>query len=82
MHPGPLALVVPRLEHRSARDIKEDIYRLEAEKRQLKRERRERKHHDDSEDEVIIERRGSGSRERRGSIKIEKDRKGNMAFVR
>ena len=83
MHPGPLALVAPRHERSSSKDerrIKEEIRELEAEKRHLKRERR-RNHHDSSDDEVIIERVRSGSRERRGStIKVEKDRKGRAEF--
>ena len=85
LHTGPLALVIPhhRSGSRDERKIKDEIRELESEKRRLKRERRERKYHDGSDDEVIIERVRSGSHGRRDStVKIEKDRRGNMAFVR
>ena len=80
MLPGPLALVVPNAhrERRESRDIKDEIRELDIEKRRLKKERRERRHRDDSDDEVIIERVRSGSGERRGSVKVEKDRKGEF----
>ena len=84
MHTGPLALVIPhKKEERSERDIKAEIRELEAEKRRLKKERehehrRSSKYEDREEGEIIIERRGGKERE----VKIEKDRRGNLAFVR
>jgi hypothetical protein len=83
MHTGPLALVIPHREkERSERDIKAEIKELEAEKRRLKKEReherKSTKYRDREEDEVIIERRGGKEKD----VKIEKDRRGNMAFVR
>ena len=92
MTTGPLALVLPhrsksRRGSRDERKIKEEIRELEAEKKRLREERKhEKKHHkhhggrSDSDEEVIIERRDGHGRER--DVKIEKDRKGNMAFVR
>ena len=88
MHPGPLALVMPHREKRSnsrdERRIKDEIRELEAEKRRLKRERHEKKHYHrgDDEDEVVIERVHSSGHGREKEVKIEKDRKGNMAFVK
>ena len=83
---GPLALVVPHHERSGSKDerrIKEEIRELEEEKRRLKKERRERKYRDDSDEEVIIERIPSNGRDRRDStVKVEKDRKGKMAFVK
>ena len=87
---GPLALVLPHREKerndRDERSIKAEIKALEAEKRRLKREREHEKEHrksskyrDHDEDEVIIERR-ENMRER--DVRVEKDRKGNMSFVR
>ena len=84
MHTGPLALVIPhKKEERSERDIKAEIRELEAEKRRLKKERehehrRSSKYEDHEEGEIIIERRGGKERE----VKVEKDRRGNLAFVR
>ena len=84
MHTGPLALVIPhKKEERNERDIKAEIRELEAEKRRLKKERehehrRSSKYEDREEGEIIIERRGGKERE----VKIEKDRRGNLAFVR
>ena len=84
MHTGPLALVIPhKKEERSERDIKAEIRELEAEKRRLKKERehehrRSSKYEDREEGEIIIERRGGKERE----VKVEKDRRGNLAFVR
>ena len=91
MHVGPLALVLPhhdkkRSNSKDERKIKEEIRELEEEKRRLKRERREKKHYhrESDEDEVIIERGHGGGhgRRREEEVKIEKDRKGNMAFVK
>ena len=84
MHTGPLALVIPhKKEERSERDIKAEIRELEAEKRRLKKERehehrRASKYEEREEGEIIIERRGGKERE----VKVEKDRRGNLAFVR
>lgn len=84
MHTGPLALVIPhKKEERNERDIKAEIKELEAEKRRLRKERehehrRSSKYEDREEGEIIIERRGGKERE----IKVEKDRRGNLAFVR
>ena len=84
MHTGPLALVIPhKKEERSERDIKAEIKELEAEKRRLRKERehehrRSSKYDDHEEGEIIIERRGGKERE----VKVEKDRRGNLAFVR
>lgn len=82
MHPGPLALVVPRHSRDDGKDerrIREEIRELELEKKKLKRERREKKYHNDnSDDEVIIEK---VERDRRGSISaVTKERKGKLAF--
>ena len=89
MKTGPLALVLPRRSKsrhgsKDERRVKEEIRELELEKERLRKERRHEKkyHHDSSssDDAVIIERKGShGGRE---DVKIEKDRRGNMAFVR
>ncbi|KAL9102642.1 MAG: hypothetical protein Q9163_002228 [Psora crenata] len=92
---GPLALVLPHRSksqhgYRDEKRIKEEIRELEAEKRRLREERKHekkyRRHHDhsDSDEEVIIERRDNHHHHHRKEreIKIEKDRKGNMAFVR
>lgn len=91
MRNGPLALVLPHRDKeandRDERSIKAEIRALEAEKKRLKREREHEKEHRKSsskyrghdEDEVIIERR-ENAKER--EVRIEKDRKGNMAFVR
>ena len=84
MRTGPLALVIPhKKEERSEREIKAEIQELEAEKRRLKKERehehrRSSRYEDREEGEIIIERRGGKERE----VKIEKDRRGNLAFVR
>ena len=84
MHTGPLALVIPhKKEERSERDIKAEIRELEAEKRRLKKERehehrKSSRYEDREEGEIIIERRGGKERD----VKIEKDRRGNLAFVR
>lgn len=82
MRNGPLALVLPHREKernnsRDERSIKAEIRALEAEKKKLKMEREIEKEHRKASkyDEVIIERREK-------DVKIEKDRKGNMSFVR
>ncbi|KIW33106.1 uncharacterized protein PV07_04599 [Cladophialophora immunda] len=83
VHVGPLALVVDRKPHRSERDIKEEIRRLEAERRELRRERRyereggeiikierTRDRSPSPRGEVIIERRGDEV------LEVKKDRRG------
>ncbi|RMZ79251.1 hypothetical protein DV737_g3517, partial [Chaetothyriales sp. CBS 132003] len=89
VHVGPLALVVDRRPSRTSRDIKDEIRRLEAERRALRRERRVDRDddlllrveriHDRSpspKGEVIIERRGEEV------IEVRKDRRGRMSLVR
>lgn len=90
---GPLAMVLPHHSKKDERSIKAEIRALEAEKKMLKYEREIEKEHRKSsryrdDGEVIIER---SSRHREPEIvierperevKIEKDRKGRMAFVR
>lgn len=82
-----MQLVVPhrsKSSHRDERSIKAEIRALEAEKRALKYEREiekeDKKAHRyrDRDGEVIIER----DRDRGEPVKIEKDRKGRMSFVR
>jgi len=72
---GPLTVLVPeeRRMTRSERDIKEEIRRLEDERRMLKYER-------EGDYEVVerIERREP----RREVVRIDKDRKGRLALVR
>ncbi|KIW48495.1 uncharacterized protein PV06_01074 [Exophiala oligosperma] len=84
VHVGPLALVVDRNPPRSDRDIKEEIRRLEAERRALRRERRyereagteiikverTRDRSPSPHGEVIIERRGDEI------LEVKKDRRG------
>lgn len=85
VHVGPLALVVDRRKSRSDRDIKEEIRRLERERKLLREERRDR---DVVKIERIRERSPSRNRaiiiEERGDevIEVRKDRRGNMALVR
>ncbi|KAI1619136.1 hypothetical protein EDD36DRAFT_427957 [Exophiala viscosa] len=88
VHMGPLALVVDR-NPRSDRDIKEEIRRLEAERRALRRERkyerddrteivkveRVRERSPSPRNEVIIERRGDEI------LEVKKDRRGRMSLV-
>ena len=82
---GPLALVVDRRKSRSDRDIKEEIRRLERERKLLREDRRDR---DVVKIERIRERSPSRNRaiiiEERGDevIEVRKDRRGNMALVR
>lgn len=95
---GPLALVVPHHSKKDEKTIKAEIRALEAEKKMLKYEREiEREHrkasrykdgHRSSDGDVIIER---SNRHREPEIvierpekeiKVEKDKKGRMAFVR
>ena len=89
VHVGPLALVVDRHPSRSDRDIKDEIRRLEVERRALRRERR----YERESDEVIkIERvrdrspspRGEIVIERRGEeiVEVKKDRRGRMSLIR
>ena len=76
---GPLTVVVPPRHRRSERDIKAEIRRLEAEKRALRLERDadirlvEADRLRDREYEIV---------EPREVIRLEKDRRGNMALVR
>ena len=89
VHVGPLALVVDRHPSRSDRDIKEEIRRLERERRALRSERRYER---DSEEVVKIERVRNRSPspkaeiiiERRGEdlVEVKKDRRGRMSLVR
>lgn len=86
VHVGPLALVVDRRKSRSDRDIKEEIRRLERERKELREERRDR---DIVRVERLRERSPSRNRaliiEDRGGdevIEVRKDRRGNMALVR
>ena len=89
MKTGPLALVLPRRSKsrhgsKDERRVKEEIRELELEKERLRKERKhEKKYHYDSssdDDAVIIERKSSrGGKE---DVKIEKDKRGRMAFVR
>jgi hypothetical protein len=85
LHVGPLALVVDRRKSRSDREIKEEIRRLERERRSLREERRDR---DVIKVERLRERSPSRNRaiiiEDRGEevIEVRKDRRGNMALVR
>lgn len=88
VHVGPLALVVDR-NPRSDRDIKEEIRRLEAERRALRKERRYeregateivrvdrvRDRSPSPRGEVIIERRGDEI------LEVKKDRRGRMSLV-
>ena len=88
VHVGPLALVVDRKPQRSERDIKDEIRRLEAERRDL---RRERKYEREGGEVVKIERirerspspRGEVIIERRGDevLEVKKNRRGRMSLV-
>ena len=95
---GPLALVLPSRSKRrrgSDRRVRDEIRELEIEKERLRKERRrgEKKYHhhhhrpssssssSSSDTEVIIERKGSHAG-RVEDVKIEKDKKGNMKFIR
>jgi hypothetical protein len=88
VHVGPLALVVDRKPQRSERNIKEEIRRLEAERRELRRERRYereggeiikiervRDRSPSPRGEVIIERRGEEV------VEVKKDRRGRMSLI-
>lgn len=90
VHVGPLALVVDRKPNRSDWEIKEEIRRLESERRALRRERRHE--HEHSTEIVKIERvrdRTPSPRgneiilERRGEevLEVKKDRRGRMSLV-
>ncbi|EXJ57980.1 hypothetical protein A1O7_05403 [Cladophialophora yegresii CBS 114405] len=88
VHVGPLALVVDRKPQRSERNIKEEIRRLEAERRELRRERRyEREGGEVVKIERVRERtpspRGEVIIERRGEevLEVKKDRRGRMSLV-
>jgi hypothetical protein len=77
-HAGPLAIVAPdRSRSKMDREIKEEIRRLEAERRYLRDERRtHRRIREGGETELIIE------REPTEVIEVRKDRKGRMSLVR
>ena len=90
VHVGPLALVVDRHPSRTDRDIKEEIRRLEHERRHLRRDRRYER---DSDEVVKIERIRDRSPSPRGEIavidrrgdeivEVKKDRRGRMSLVR
>lgn len=94
VHVGPLALVVDRKPNRSDWEIKEEIRRLESERRALRRERRhERDHEREHSTEIVkIERvrdRTPSPRgneiilERRGEevLEVKKDRRGRMSLI-
>lgn len=94
VHVGPLALVVDRKPNRSDWEIKEEIRRLESERRALRRERRhERDHERELSTEIVkIERvrdRTPSPRgteiilERRGEevLEVKKDRRGRMSLI-
>ncbi|KAJ9609361.1 hypothetical protein H2200_005688 [Cladophialophora chaetospira] len=88
VHVGPLALVVDRKPQRSERDIKDEIRRLEAERRDLRRERRyEREGGEVIKIERVRERspspRGEVIIERRGDevLEVKKDRRGRMSLI-
>jgi hypothetical protein len=94
---GPLALIIPHHTKKDEKTIKAEIRALEAEKKMLKYEREIEKEHRKAarykegrvnDGDVIIER---SSRHREPEIiierpereiKVEKDKKGRMAFVR
>ena len=89
VHVGPLALVVDRKPDRSDRDIKDEIRRLEAERRALRRERkyeresgelikveRVRERSPSPRNEIIVERRGEEI------LEVKKDRRGRMSLVK
>lgn len=90
VHVGPLALVVDRHPDRKDRDIKEEIRRLEAERRALRRERRyEREGGEVIKIERVRDRSPSPVGEiiiedRRGSeiVEVKKDKRGRMSLVR
>ncbi|ETN42655.1 uncharacterized protein HMPREF1541_01812 [Cyphellophora europaea CBS 101466] len=90
VHVGPLALVVDRHPDRSDRDIKEEIRRLEAERKALRRERRyEREGGELIKIERVRERSPSPVGEvivadRRGDeiLEVRKDKRGRMSLVR
>lgn len=90
VHVGPLALVVDRHPDRTDRDIKEEIRRLEAERRSLRRERRyERESGELIKIERVRERSPSPVGEiivenRRGDevLEVKKDKRGRMSLVR
>lgn len=89
VHVGPLALVVDRKPQRSERDIKDEIRRLEAERKDLRRERRYeregggeivkiervRERSPSPRGEVIIERRGDEV------VEVKKNRRGRMSLI-
>lgn len=90
VHVGPLALVVDRKPSRSDRDIKEEIRRLERERKEIRRERkydrggvggeivkveRVRERSPSPRGEVIVERRGEEI------VEVKKDRRGRMSLV-
>jgi hypothetical protein len=90
VHVGPLALVVDRHPDRTDRDIKEEIRRLESERRSLRRERRyERESGELIKIERVRERSPSPVGEivvenRRGDevLEVRKDKRGRMSLKR
>ena len=91
MHVGPLALVVDRKPSRSDRDIKDEIRRLERERKEIRRERRYEREGGIGGEIVKVERvrerssspRGEVVVERRGEeiVEVKKDRRGRMSLV-
>lgn len=90
VHVGPLALVVDRHPDRSDRDIKDEIRRLEAERRSLRRERRYER---ESGELIKIERHRERTpspvgeivvENRRGDelLEVRKDKRGRMSLKR
>ena len=90
VHVGPLALVVDRKPSRTDRDIKDEIRRLERERREIRRERkyerdgiggeiikveRVRDRSPSPRGEVVVERRGDEI------LEVRKDRRGRMSLV-
>ena len=90
VHVGPLALVVDRKPNRSDRDIKDEIRRLERERKEIRRERRYdrggvggeivkvermRERSPSPQGEVIVRREGDEI------VEVKKDRRGRMSLI-
>lgn len=90
VHVGPLALVVDRKPTRTDRDIKDEIRRLERERKEIRRERRYeregiggeivkvervRERSPSPRGEIVVERRGEEI------VEVKKDRRGRMSLV-
>ncbi len=90
VHVGPLALVVDRKPNRSDRDIRDEIRRLERERKEIRRERkherggiggeivkveRVRERSPSPRGEVVVERRGEEI------VEVKRDRRGRMSLV-